>query len=955
MPGHSFGRPAFGKAKFGSASSSAPSTEIAQTGQPAFASSKIDLTDEEKKMRDALAVAYAKKQQVPVEIYAGRGPQHTRGGRVDPEEQRIRDVNEAITARGRAFYKAHYGRDIPKDWFSPPLPKSSRYTESQGFTIRRSKVDAGVPSPSSDGQKVWGSLRKRGELHQASAKNGPSEGEKDTEWQAKSRQFTPLFSGAPRPPPRFNFTGPQQVSGQKQDAQERQSGRHEGSRQITLPRRDQYQKGRSTTPHLQRESRSQTTSYTRHTEARTSAATTHEDLSFEARQKLYDQAEQQPRSHSSVSKSKAPGRFGKSTYEDVPRGKDRDKARRRQQFGTREDEGDEEDRAARAAEKLLRKKARAEAKKVALTPIILPAYISVSNLASALKTKYEDFAKKLEELGFRDFTPDLILNGEDAGLIAGEYKYEPLIDRGEEADLKPRPPHEDFSTLPPRPPVVTIMGHVDHGKTTLLDYLRKSSVAATEHGGITQHIGAFSVPMPSGKIITFLDTPGHAAFLNMRQRGANVTDIVILVVAADDSVKPQTIEAINHAKAARVPIVVAINKVDKEDANIEKVKQDLARHGVEIEDYGGDTQVVAVSGKTGLGMNELEETIVTLSEVIDMRAETVGSAEGWVLEASVKSMGKVATVLVRRGTMRPGDVIVAGNTWARIRCLRNEAGVEIDFATPGMPVEIDGWKEQPLAGDEVLQAESEGQAKDVVDYRLEKIERDRLAEDMEAINETRKTEQAKRAEEKRMKALNDEEKRAEDEAAEGVEKIAGVTQVYFIIKGDVSGSVEAVIDSISAVGNAEVTANILRTGVGQLSEFDVEHAAAAQGILINFNTSIDPNIVGLAERAKVPILDHNVIYRLVDDVKAKMSEYLPPLITQRVLGEAEVAQVFEITVKGRQVKNVAGVKVRNGVIAKTAKIRVLRDGKKIFDGMFCAFFPDPFTYTTQVLCLPLKT
>jgi translation initiation factor IF-2 len=227
--------------------------------------------------------------------------------------------------------------------------------------------------------------------------------------------------------------------------------------------------------------------------------------------------------------------------------------------------------------------------------------------------------------------------------------------------------------------------------------------------------------MPSGKIITFLDTPGHAAFLSMRQRGANVTDIVILVVAADDSVKPQTIEAINHAKAAKVPIIVAINKIDKEETNIERVKQDLARHGIDVEDFGGDTQTVCVSGKTGQGMQELEEAAVTLSEILDMRAEIDGPAEGWVLEASIKSMGKVATVLVRRGTMRPGDFIVAGKTWARIRCLRNEAGIEIEEAGPGTPVEIDGWREQPLAGDEVLQAPDEAKAKSVSEYRTWKL------------------------------------------------------------------------------------------------------------------------------------------------------------------------------------------------------------------------------------------
>ncbi|KAE8447974.1 hypothetical protein EG329_009897 [Mollisiaceae sp. DMI_Dod_QoI] len=626
----------------------------------------------------------------------------------------------------------------------------------------------------------------------------------------------------------------------------------------------------------------------------------------------------------------------KPAYDDVPRGKGKDKAKRRQQFArTEEDELAEEEAFERAEAKRLRKQEKAAkkaAKAVAPTPILLPEYISVSNLAMALKVRLEEFVYKMQELGFEETGHDYILNAETSGLIAMEYNFEPIIDRGESEDLTARAPAPDPSILPQRPPVVTIMGHVDHGKTTLLDYLRKSSVAAGEHGGITQHIGAFSVPMPSGKIITFLDTPGHAAFLSMRQRGANVTDIVILVVAADDSVKPQTIEAINHAKAAKVPIIVAINKIDKEDSNIDRVKQDLARHGVDVEDFGGDTQVVCVSGKTGQGMNELEEAAVTLSEILDMRAERDGPAEGWVIEASIKSMGKVATVLVRRGTMRPGDFIVAGKTWARIRCLRNEAGVEIEEAGPGTPVEIDGWREQPLAGDEVLQAPDEGKAKSVVDYRLEKEERDRLADDMEAINENRKAEQDKRDREKAEAVAAAESGEKELSASTTNNKPSGPKEIFFIIKGDVSGSVEAVIDSIAGLGNNEVRPHILRSGVGQLSEFDIEHAAAAKGHLINFNTPVEPNISRLAEESKVAILDHNIIYRLVDDVKAELSKHLPPLITQKVLGEAEIAQIFSINVKGRQQKAVAGCKVRNGTVNKTAKARVLRGGRKVFDG-----------------------
>ncbi|KAK0101655.1 hypothetical protein ONS95_006815 [Cadophora gregata] len=653
----------------------------------------------------------------------------------------------------------------------------------------------------------------------------------------------------------------------------------------------------------------------------------------------YAAEEDESRGSGKERKRKVRGRQSQEpSYEAVPKGKGRDKAKRREQFANYEEEEAEMNAALeRAEEKAQRKREKAEkraAKAAAPTPILLPEYISVSNLAVALRVRVEEFVCKMEELGFEETSHDYVLNAENAGLIAQEYNYEPIIDRGESEDLKAREPAADPSSLPQRPPVVTIMGHVDHGKTTLLDYLRKSSVAATEHGGITQHIGAFSVPMPSGKVITFLDTPGHAAFLSMRQRGANVTDIVILVVAADDSVKPQTIEAINHAKAAKVPMIVAINKIDKEDSNIDRVKQDLARHGVDVEDFGGDTQVVCVSGKTGQGMGELEEAAVTLSEILDMRAETDGQAEGWILEASIKSMGKVATVLVRRGTMRPGDFIVAGKTWARIRCLRNEAGVEIQEAGPGMPVEIDGWREQPLAGDEVLQASDEGKAKSVVDYRLEKEERDKMAEDMEAINENRKAEQEKREREKAEAAALEATKDTDAVVPKTAEsaKATGPKQIYFIVKGDVSGSVEAVIDSISVLGNKEVQPIILRSGVGQLSEFDVEHAAGAKGHLINFNTTVEPNIARLAEQSKVSIIDHNIIYRLVDDVTAELSKHLPPLVTQRVLGEAEIAHVFEINVKGRQHKAVAGCKVRNGTIAKNAKVRVMRRGEKVFDG-----------------------
>jgi translation initiation factor IF-2 len=596
-----------------------------------------------------------------------------------------------------------------------------------------------------------------------------------------------------------------------------------------------------------------------------------------------------------------------------------------------------------------RKRQRKEAKKAAHmakeepTPVVLPEYVSVANLASILRLRVEDFIQKLEELGFEEVQNDHILNSEHAGLIAQEYNFEPVFQtEADDRDLYPAPElsPEDYAQLPTRPPVVTIMGHVDHGKTTILDYIRSTQVAAGEFGGITQHIGAFSVPLASGKKITFLDTPGHAAFETMRARGANVTDIVVLVVAADDSVMPQTVEAIKHAQAAKVPIIVAINKIDKQHADLDRVKLDLGRHGLEVEDYGGDVQTVNVSGKTGQGISDLEEAISLQSEVLDHRADPHTQVEGWVLEGTTKKNGRVATVLVRSGTLRPGDVLVAGTTWTRVRTLRNELGVAISEVGPGMPVEVDGWREQPIAGDEVLQAEDEQQGAEVAKLRMDKVERERLAKDMEAVNESRRHETERReAEEAAAKAAANGEAKIEAKAQE-----SGPALVSFIIKGDVSGSVEAVIDSVTSLGNNEVATRILRYGVGPPSEFDVEHAAAANGHIINFNTVLAPNITSLAELKGVRILDSNIIYRVVENVKAVLEEKLPPKITQRVTGEAEVAAVFEISLGGKKKLKIAGSKVRNGMVERNTKVKVLRGDAVIFDGMYifiyvpCLFF-----------------
>ncbi|XXH01074.1 hypothetical protein Hte_007425 [Hypoxylon texense] len=628
------------------------------------------------------------------------------------------------------------------------------------------------------------------------------------------------------------------------------------------------------------------------------------------------------------------------------RGRDRDRGRRAGRFEGRggdgrarrsgrasrydeDDEGDfdydlyQEKRRLKA-----QRKAQRESDRTAPQTILLPELISITALAEALKVQPSNFLTQLSELGFEGVSLDSLMAGETAALVAQEYGFEPTVEAGVDRDLKPRPPPEDLSSLPERPPVVTIMGHVDHGKTTLLDYLRKSSIAAQEHGGITQRIGAFSVKLSSGKQITFLDTPGHSAFLTMRQRGAYVTDIVVLVVAADDSVKPQTIEAIKHARSAKVPMIVAINKIDKDGARIDQVKHDLAREGVEIEDFGGDVQVVCVSGKTGEGMEDLEENILTLSEILDHRAEVDGPAEGWILESSLKPIGKTATVLVKRGTLRPGDYIAAGLTWAKIRHLRNEAGVEIEEAPPGTPVEILGWKDLPAAGDQVLQAPDEGRAKDAVEYREGLFEREKDAAAQEVISEARRALQEKRAREK-----------AASEASSGVtvpealpEEENGTRMVNFVVKGDLHGSVEAVCAAILELGNHEVRPRILRSTTGAIHEFDVEHAATSKSVIVNFATTTPGYVKRMAEEQGVTILDHNVIYHLVDDVKKNLSAYLAPEVSSRVLGEAEVLQVFPINVKGRQYKNIAGCRVRNGVMARNNLFRVYRGGEKIYDG-----------------------
>jgi translation initiation factor IF-2 len=440
--------------------------------------------------------------------------------------------------------------------------------------------------------------------------------------------------------------------------------------------------------------------------------------------------------------------------------------------------------------------------------------------------------------------------------------------------------------------------------------------------------------------ITFLDTPGHAAFLDMRKRGAVVTDIVVLVVAADDSVKPQTIEAIKHAKEANVHIIVAINKVDKEDANIEKVKQDLAQHEIYVEDYQGDTQAIPLSGKTGQGMDALEESIIALADISDFRSEIDGPAEGWIIESKITNAGRTATVLVRRGTLRIGDYIVAGNTWARVRTLKNDAGVLVSEAPPGTPVQVDGWRgEDPTAGLEVLQADDEDHAKEVVELRMDKAESMRIATDTVAINKSKAEEAEAYAKVREWRAekgyLGKRTKRMPRLVEGWVENTAesGPKKVAFVVKGDVAGSVEAITAAVGAIGNDEVVADVVHSGQGQLSEFDIKILAATgeKGYAITFNQTVDATMYRLAEAAGLRILDHNIIYKVTDEVKELLSEELPPLIKHRVLGEAEIGQIFEINAK-KKVLKVAGCRVTNGTISKSQKVRVQRGGQVIYTG-----------------------
>lgn len=569
-------------------------------------------------------------------------------------------------------------------------------------------------------------------------------------------------------------------------------------------------------------------------------------------------------------------------------------------------------------------------KAVPLIPIqreaIIPDAITVANLARVFGVRFEHLVNKMHQQGLQDKASyDYVLTADDASMLAMEFNLEPVVNTEKALDVYPRPPPADPFRLPLRPPVVTIMGHVDHGKTTLLDSLRRTSVAAGEAGGITQHIGAFSVSLNDGKNkVTFLDTPGHAAFTNMRSRGANVTDIVVLVVAADDGVMPQTREAIKLATEADVPMIVAINKMDKPGCDAEKVAQMLLNEGIQLETNGGDIQVVPVSGLTGDGLDKLVDNITTLAEVLDLRAEKTGKdviCEGTVIESKVdRGKGTVSTMLVRRGTLNKGDVLVAGTTWCKVRTMVDDKGAMVNSAEPGTPVNLTGWRELPSAGDEVLQVESEDIAKRIVENRKRRIDYEQQLKDIEAINEQRRM---KREED----AMTEEEREAESK--DSLEP--SIKELCLLVKGDVSGTVEAVVDSMSGLGNKQVHVKVVGSGVGAITESDVQMASATGATIIGFNARADKKVSQLASSSKVEIISHSIIYRLLEDTKARLATLLPPVIEKHVHGEATVQQLFPVTRKGTTL-NVAGCRITNGSITRQNRVRIVRDRQEIFDG-----------------------
>jgi translation initiation factor IF-2 len=551
-------------------------------------------------------------------------------------------------------------------------------------------------------------------------------------------------------------------------------------------------------------------------------------------------------------------------------------------------------RRAREREREKRRGGAQEQAKVA-REVVIPDVITVQELANRMATRGVEVIKFLMRQGLMLKINDVI-DSDTAELVATEFGH--TVRRVSESDVEEgflsAEDHDDH--LLPRPPVVAVMGHVDHGKTSLLDALRATDVAAGEHGGITQHIGAYQVRLPDGERVTFLDTPGHAAFSAMRARGANVTDIVVLVVAADDGVMPQTIEAIHHAKAAGAPIIVAVNKIDKPDANSTRVINELLQHEVVVESLGGDTQLVEVSATKKIGLDKLIDAILVQAEVMDLRANPDRSAEGVVIESKLdRGRGVVATVLVKRGTLHRSDIVVAGSNWGRVRALINERDEQMNSAGPSEPVEVLGLDGTPDPGEPFAVVENEARARELTEYRIRQ-KRERSIVPVGATGAASLADMMAKLQDKR------------------------VSELPLIIKGDVQGSVEAIVGSLDKISTDEVRARIIHSGAGAINESDVMLAKGSGAPILGFNVRASKQARDLAEREGVEIRYYAIIYDLLDDIKGVLSGMLAPIQRETLLGNAEVLQVFDISKVGK----VAGCRVTDGVVRKGARVRIIR-------------------------------
>ncbi|HXZ93262.1 MAG TPA: translation initiation factor IF-2 [Burkholderiales bacterium] len=532
--------------------------------------------------------------------------------------------------------------------------------------------------------------------------------------------------------------------------------------------------------------------------------------------------------------------------------------------------------------------------------VAVPETITVGELAHKMSVKAAEVIKTLMKLGTMA-TINQVLDQDTAMIVVEEMGHKGKLAKLDDPEAYlVESVEEHAAEAHARPPVVTVMGHVDHGKTSLLDYIRRSKVAAGEAGGITQHIGAYHVETPRG-VVTFLDTPGHEAFTAMRARGAKVTDLVILVVAADDGVMPQTLEAINHAKAANVPLVVAINKVDKPDANPDKVKQELLNHGVVPEEYGGDSPFVLVSAKTGRGIEDLLERVLLQAEILELKAPTDTPAKGVVIEARLdKGRGPVATLLVQSGTLHRGDVVLAGEVYGRVRAMLDENARQSQSAGPSIPVEVQGLSDVPQAGAEMVVIADERKAREIALFRQGKFRDVKLAKQQAAKLEN-----------------------VFEQMGEGEKKVLAI-----VLKADVQGSQEAMVHALTRLSTEEVKVNVVHAGVGGITESDVNLAMASRAIIIGFNTRADATARRLIENAGVEVRYYNIIYEAVEEIKAALSGMLAPEKKEQVIGLVEVRQVFRISKVGA----VAGCYVLEGAVRRNAQVRVLRDNVVIHTG-----------------------